>query len=37
MTNTVLLLGLERKPDALVWDICFLYRFRIPKQSLLGG
>lgn len=37
MTNTILLPGLKRKPDALVGDICFLYTFRIPKQSVLGG
>lgn len=37
MTDTVLILGLKRKLDSTGWDICSLYGFRIPRQSLLGG
>lgn len=37
LIDTVLILGLKRKLDSMGWDVCSLYGFRIPRQSLLGG
>lgn len=37
MTNPVFILGWKRKLDSAVWGVRSVYRFRFPKQSLVGG